>query len=86
MKESVIYQEIESQGRQKGRQEGKLEGRQEEGLSFVFRLLNRRIGLISPSLEKKVRQLPLNTLEDLGEALLDFHSENDLSNWLETHV
>ncbi|MGB5596227.1 MAG: DUF4351 domain-containing protein, partial [Crocosphaera sp.] len=29
------------------------------------------------------RQLPLNTLEDLGEALLDFQTEDDLLNWLD---
>ncbi len=31
-------------------------------------------------------QLPLTTLEDLGEALLDFKTEADLLNWLETNV
>ncbi len=75
MKESVIYQEI--------RQEGIEKGRQQEGISLILRLLNRRIGVISEELEQKIRQLPLNTLEDLGEALLDFKTEDDLSNWLE---
>jgi predicted transposase/invertase (TIGR01784 family) len=77
MKQSVIYQEIELQGITKGKRE--------EGLSFVLRLLNRRIGLITPNLEEKIRQLPLNILEDLGEALLDFHTETDLINWLNSH-
>ncbi len=83
MKESVIYQEIEAKGIEKGKQEGRLEGRKEEGLSFVVRLLNRRLGLISLPLEQKIRQLSLNNLEALGEALLDFQTEADLSDWLD---
>ena len=77
MKESVIYQEI--------RQEGIEKGRQQEGISLILRQLNRRIGVISEDLEQKIRQLPSTTLEDLGEALLDFKTEDDLSNWLETN-
>jgi predicted transposase YdaD len=78
MKQSVIYQEIELQGVTKGKRE--------EGLSLILRQLNRRIGLITPNLESKIRQLPLNLLEDLGEALLDFQTETDLINWLNHHV
>ena len=62
------------------------QGRQEEGSSLILRQLKRRLGSISPDLEQRVRQLPLNTLEDLGEALLDFQTEADLINWLENHV
>lgn len=77
MKESVIYQEIKAEGR--------LEGKREEGLSLILRQLNHRIGEISGDNEQKIRQLPLNILEDLGEALLDFKTSADLSNWLNTH-
>lgn len=49
---------------------------------MILRQLNRRIGSISPNLEQQVRSLSLNTLEDLGEALLDFNSEADLLTWL----
>ncbi len=77
MKESVIYQEIESRGMEKGKRE--------EGLSLILRLLYRRIGEISADKEQKISQLPLNTLEDLAEALLDFNTQADLSNWLDIH-
>ncbi|MCH2247815.1 MULTISPECIES: DUF4351 domain-containing protein [Crocosphaera] len=30
--------------------------------------------------------LLLNTLEELGEALLDFQTETDLVNWLENNL
>ncbi|MEA5511920.1 DUF4351 domain-containing protein [Crocosphaera sp. UHCC 0190] len=69
MKESVIYQEIEDQGRQKGE------------TNLILRLLNRRIGEISPQLSQKIQSLSIEQLENLGEALLDFHSTEDLEQW-----
>ncbi len=73
MRESVIYQEI--------LQEGREEGRQSE-LRLVMRLLNRRIGAINLQLQSQIENLSLTQLEDLGEALLDFATEEDLVNWL----
>ncbi|NCQ97778.1 MAG: DUF4351 domain-containing protein, partial [Microcystis aeruginosa W11-06] len=75
MKESVIYQEIWSEGLQEGRQEGEA--------NLVLRQLNRRIGDISPELLPNIRSLDLEQLENLGEALLDFQSLQDLEQWLE---
>ena len=71
------------QDRARAVQEGRQEGRQEGESNLIIRLLNRCIGSISPSLEQQIRNLPLNKLEDLGEALLDFNSEADLLRWLE---
>ena len=73
MRESVIYQEI--------LQEGREEGRQSE-LRLVIRQLNRLIGAINLQLESQIENLSLTELEDLGEALLDFATEEDLVNWL----
>ncbi|KGF73041.1 hypothetical protein DO97_03150 [Neosynechococcus sphagnicola sy1] len=78
MQQSVIYQEWREEALQEGRQEG----RQEEGVNFVLRLLNRRIGQITPLSESQIRALALNQLESLGEALLDFSSAADLDAWL----
>ena len=75
MKESVIYQEIWSEGLQEGRQEGEA--------NLVLRQLNRRLGDISPELLPNIRSLDLEQLENLGEALLDFQSPQDLEQWLE---
>jgi predicted transposase/invertase (TIGR01784 family) len=95
MKESVIYQKIKKEGQleglQKGRQEGKQEGikegRQEgikEGeINLVLRLLKRRIGVVSAKLSQQIQNLSIDKLENLGEALLDFNSEDDLVRWLE---
>lgn len=58
------------------------QGAEREALSLVFRLLKRRVGDLNPDLEAQVRRLPVNQVEDLGEALLDFNNEEDLKNWL----
>ncbi|MFN6211716.1 MAG: DUF4351 domain-containing protein, partial [Microcystis sp.] len=71
MKESVIYQEIKG------------EGRQEEAINLLLRQLNRRIGGISAELSANIQSLSLENLENLGEALLDFQSVEDLEQWLE---
>ena len=64
-------------------QENQQQGAEREALTLVFRLLKRRIGDLNPELEAKIRLLPVNQVEDLGEALLDFKSEEDLRNWLQ---
>jgi len=74
MRESVIYQEI--------REDGLLEGRQQEALSFVTRLLTRRMGAIAPEMQEQIQSLSVEELENLGEALLDFSEGADLANWL----
>jgi predicted transposase YdaD len=77
MRGSVIYQEI--------REDGLLEGRKNEALSFLSRLLTRRIGPIAPETTEQIQTLSVEELEDLGEALLDFSSASDLTNWLNEH-
>ena len=91
MRESVIYQEIQKEakqqgrqeGREEGRQEGKEEGRQQEGANLVLRQLTRRLGQIAPEMRSQIQQLPIIQLEQLGEALLDFSSVQDLTDWLQ---
>ncbi|MHC0064412.1 DUF4351 domain-containing protein [Nostoc sp. UIC 10890] len=58
-------------------------GRQSE-LRLVIRLLTSRLGSINSQLESRLQELSLTQLEDLGEVLLDFASEADLMNWLNT--
>jgi Domain of unknown function (DUF4351) len=53
---------------------------------LVIRLLKRRVGNISDDLEHRVRSLDIDTIEALGEALLDFTSEVDLVSWLDNLV
>ncbi|MBE9008943.1 DUF4351 domain-containing protein [Pseudanabaenaceae cyanobacterium LEGE 13415] len=62
------------QGRQQGQQEGKL--------ALVLRQLTRKVGTIDASVRSQIETLSLPMIEELGEALLDFSNENDLTAWL----
>ncbi len=70
MQESVTYQDILSKGKQ------------QEALSLITRLLNRRLGNVSDTEVERLRGLSIEELEALGEALLDFTSVADLTSWL----
>lgn len=50
--------------------------------NLVIRLLSRKIENFSLDLESQVRELSIDQLENLGEALLDFQSDSDLRDWL----
>jgi Domain of unknown function (DUF4351) len=64
--------------------EGKAEG-QEIGLqrerALILKLLNRKLGNLSPQLIDRVNSLQFDRLESLGEDLLDFTSIADLEAW-----
>jgi predicted transposase YdaD len=76
-------QEGRKEGRQEGRKEGRQEGRQEQGYLLVLRQLPRRVGNVSIDLQERVRSLPLEKVEMLGEDLLDFAQLGDLLAWFE---
>ena len=65
-----------------GRQEGREEGRQQEAASVTLRLLVRRCGPLSEATTARIQSLPLEQLESLAEALLDFQGADDLEAWL----
>jgi predicted transposase YdaD len=90
MRLSALYiekiQEAQQVGRAEGRQEGRQEGRTEEGQALILRLLTRRVGNVPPEAETLVKALPLERLEELGEALLDFAKIEDLLAWLDSNL
>jgi hypothetical protein len=59
--------------------------RKEGERSLVLRQLNRRVGAIPNAALEQINALPIEQLEALGEALLDFTNIADLSQWLEIH-
>ena len=79
-----------AEGRQVGRQEGIQEGRQErlqegrrdEAAAMTLRLLNRRCGPLSDATTARIHALPVDQLEALADALLDFQGPADLQDWL----
>ncbi|XFA72718.1 Rpn family recombination-promoting nuclease/putative transposase [Thermosynechococcaceae cyanobacterium Okahandja] len=92
MRESVMYQKILREGEQqglkrgleRGLQRGRQEGRQEEACSLILRQLHRRLGHLPDEVIAQIRDLSLEQLETLGEALLDFQTLPDLQAWLRT--
>jgi hypothetical protein len=58
------------------------EGRQEEAASMTLRLLNRRCGALTDTTTAQIQALPLEQLEALADALLDFTGPDDLATWL----
>ena len=71
-----------AEGRQQGRQEGEAKGRQEGEAAVTLRQLNRRCGPLSETTTAQIQALPLDQLESLADALLDFQGPTDLAAWL----
>ncbi|MEG3846300.1 Rpn family recombination-promoting nuclease/putative transposase [Microcoleus sp. herbarium19] len=68
------------EGRQEGRQEGLIQGQ----IGLILRQIARRTGEILPEIQTRIQQLSPEQLDDLGEILLDFTSQDDLRAWLES--
>jgi len=73
---------VRDEGHDKGLKEGHEQGRSEQSISLVLRQLRRGLGGINVEQEQRIRQLPLQKLESLAEALLDFDHPTDLEDWL----
>ena len=65
----------------RGRQEGEAQGE----AKVTLRQLNRRCGPLSEATIARIQALPLDQLEALAEALLDFSGPADLADWLAEH-
>jgi hypothetical protein len=72
-------------GERIGYERGKQEGRQEGEQTIILRLLQKRLGDLSPEVRQRIQSLSLIQLEALGEALLDFTTIADLLNWLQAN-
>ena len=75
-------QEGLQEGEAKGLQEGEAKGRQEGEAAVTLRLLNRRCGPLADATTAQIQALPVEKLEALADALLDFTGPADLAAWL----
>jgi flagellar biosynthesis/type III secretory pathway protein FliH len=82
MRLAPLYQQDREQAVQQGVQQGIQQGRQQGEAYLLLRQLQRRFGEIPQNFEETIRKLPVERLEDLGLALLDFNTLTDLDNWL----
>jgi predicted transposase/invertase (TIGR01784 family) len=73
LQQTRVYQEARAEGETIG------EAREQ---ALILRQLKRRVGNVSIDLETQIKALPLDRLEELGEALLDFSQITDLVAWL----
>ena len=79
--QSRAYQEIFGLGEARGEARGKAR----EAAKVTLRQLSRRCGTLSDATTARIEALPLEQLEALAEALLDFTGPADLSTWLAAH-
>ena len=54
--------------------------------AVALRQLNRRCGPLSEATSARIQALPLQQLESVAEALLDFTGPADLASWLAAHA
>ena len=73
------------EGGQEGEVQGEARGRATEAAEGTLRLLNRRCGPLNEATAASIQALPLQQLEALAEALLDFRGSSDLAFWLDEH-
>jgi hypothetical protein len=79
MQLSPLYLEKLQAAQQVGEQLGEVRHAQAQTL----RLLNRRVGDVSTEILARVKVLPLERLDDLHDAALDFTKVSDLIDWLD---
>lgn len=82
LRQTKVFQEAKDEGIQLGKQEGIKIGKREGEVALLLRLLKRKFASIDRELINRIETLSLEQLENLGEALLDFNSMDDLSDWL----
>jgi predicted transposase YdaD len=80
--QSVAYREIFGRGEASGEARGVAMGQVQGEAKVTLRQLGRRCGPLSAEQESLIRRLPLERLEALAEALLDFEGMADLNAWL----
>ena len=77
LQQTRVYQEAKAEGKVEG-----LEIGQQQEKALVLKQLTRKLGNLSSQTQSGVSALPIDRVESLGEALLDFNSIADLESWL----
>ena len=72
---------IERMGIADGLEQGRQEERSRQR-SLILRQLVRKVGVVPEPLTDRISKLPIEQLEFLAEALLDFTQLDDLLQWL----
>jgi predicted transposase YdaD len=88
LEQMMVYVKIPTQELRHSRaaQELLAEGQARGEAKATLRQLTHRCGPLSPATTARIQALPLEQLEALGLALLDFSGAKDLAVWLEAHA
>jgi predicted transposase YdaD len=82
LRHTRLAQDWMAEGEARGRQEGEARGE----AKLALRQLNLLCGLLSEPTTARIQSLPLEQLEALSEALLQFSGPADLERWLTEHA
>jgi predicted transposase YdaD len=74
------------QGIQRGIEQGIEHGIRRGKATVMVRQLQARLGNLDTRQRARIGRLPVESLEDLGIALLDFETRKDLTTWLREHA
>jgi len=77
---------FEKRGMRQGLQQGLKEGAQKGAATLILRLLRQRLGGVDTRARARILTLPIERLEELGVAVLDFSAPKDLAAWLNKHA
>jgi hypothetical protein len=69
------------EGFKKGLRQGMRQGMQREA-ELVLRQIKKKFGKLKKADEEQILALPIEKIEELGEALLDFKNADNLHLWL----
>jgi predicted transposase YdaD len=88
LEQMMVYVKIPTQELRHSRAAQELiqEGQASGEVKATLRQLNHRCGPLSPATTARIQALPLEQLEALGLALLDFSGAEDLAAWLAVHA
>jgi flagellar biosynthesis/type III secretory pathway protein FliH len=80
-KEGVM--ELTTSWMERGIEKGLQQGLQQGEAAVTLRLLKRRFGVLPEAVTTRISALPLDRIEALADALLDFATPDDLTRWLD---
>lgn len=82
---TTLTQSWKQQGIQQGIQQGRQQARVETLQAVLLRQLQHRFGALDEAIRTRLLKLPVEALDALSEAWLDFVAIDDLIGWLDQH-
>ncbi|MEW6698234.1 MAG: DUF4351 domain-containing protein [Bacillota bacterium] len=81
-KEAELIMQLTTPWHEKGRIEGRIEGKVEGKVEILLRQLKKRFGEVPEDVEKGIKSLATDRLGEVGEALFDINTLDELRKML----